>query len=58
VLWASIHVQYGPSILLIYIFVLSVGLGILRRRVNTTATFLAHAAYNSLGVLLAYFFGI
>jgi membrane protease YdiL (CAAX protease family) len=58
VLWASIHVQYGPSLLLIYIFVLSIGLGILRRRVNTTATFLAHAGYNSLGVLLAYFFGI
>jgi membrane protease YdiL (CAAX protease family) len=58
VLWASVHVQYGPSILLIYIFILSVGLGILRRHVNTTATFLTHAGYNSLGVLLAYFFGI
>jgi uncharacterized protein len=57
VLWASVHVQYGPSILLVYIFVLSIGLGILRRRVNTTATFLTHAGYNSLGVLLTYYFG-
>jgi membrane protease YdiL (CAAX protease family) len=57
VLWASIHFQYGPSILLVYIFVLSVGLGILRNRINTTASFLAHAAYNSLSVLLAYFLG-
>lgn len=57
VLWASVHVQYGPSILLVYIFVLSIGLGVLRRRVNTTATFLTHAGYNSLGVLLTYFFG-
>ena len=56
-LWASLHIQYGPSLLLVYIFVLSVGLGILRKRVNTTATFLAHAGYNSRGVLLAYFFG-
>ncbi len=57
VLWASLHVQYGPSIILIYIFVLSIGLGILRNRINTTATFLAHAGYNASGVLLAYFFG-
>jgi len=58
VLWASLHVQYGPSLILGYIFVLSVALGILRRRINTTATFLAHTAYNSLAVLLAYFFGV
>ena len=57
ILWASMHVQYGPSIVLVYIFVLSVGLGVLRKRINTTATFLAHAGYNALGVLLAYLFG-
>lgn len=57
ILFASLHVQYGPSVLLIFVFLLSVGLGILRRRVNTTASFLAHAGYNSLGILIAYFFG-
>jgi membrane protease YdiL (CAAX protease family) len=57
-LFASMHVQYGPSLLLGYLFVVSVGLGLLRRHINTTASFLAHAGYNSLGVLLAYFFGV
>ena len=57
-LFASMHVQYGPSLLLGYIFVLSIGLGLLRRYVNTTASFLAHAGYNTLGILAAYFFGM
>ena len=57
VLWASLHVQYGPSISVIYIFLLSIAFGILRNRINTTATFIAHAAHNFLAVLLAYFFG-
>jgi membrane protease YdiL (CAAX protease family) len=57
VLFASMHVQYGPSLLLVYVFLLSVGLGLLRRHINTTASFLAHAGYNSLGVILPYFFG-
>jgi CAAX protease family protein len=58
VLFASMHVQYGPSLLLIYVFLLSVGLGLVRRHINTTASFLAHAGYNSLGIILAYFFGV
>lgn len=57
-LWAVIHIQYGPSVLLVNIFVLSVALGILRRRINTTATFIAHAGFNFLTVVLAYFFGV
>lgn len=57
ILFASMHVQYGPSLLLGYVFVLSVGLGLLRRHINTTASFLAHTGYNSLLILLAYFFG-
>jgi membrane protease YdiL (CAAX protease family) len=56
VLFASMHVQYGPSLLLGYIFVLSVGLGFLRRRFNATASFLAHAGYNFVSVMAAYFF--
>ncbi|MDQ3863627.1 MAG: CPBP family intramembrane metalloprotease [Actinomycetota bacterium] len=57
VLFASMHVQYGASLLLVYVFVLSIGLGLLRRYVNTTASFLAHAGYNTLGILALYFFG-
>lgn len=57
ILFASMHVQYGPSLLLGYVLLLSVGLGVLRNRINTTASFLAHAGYNCLGVLLAYFLG-
>ena len=56
VLFASMHVQYGPSLLLGYIFFLSVGLGYLRRRFNTTASFLAHVGYNFVSVMAAYFF--
>jgi hypothetical protein len=44
--------------LLIYVFLLSVGLGLLRRYINTTASFLAHAGYNSVGIILTYFFGM
>ena len=58
ILFASMHVQYGPSLLLGYVFLLSIGLGLLRRRINTTASFLAHAGYNSLVIILAYFFGM
>ena len=58
ILFASMHVQYGPSLLLGYLFVISVGLGLLRKHINTTASFAAHAGYNTLGVLLAYFFGL
>ncbi|MGI8650818.1 MAG: CPBP family intramembrane glutamic endopeptidase [Rubrobacter sp.] len=55
-LFASMHIQYGPSLLLGYIFVLAVGLGLLRKYINTTASFLAHAGYNAATVLIAYFF--
>ncbi len=55
-LFASMHVQYGPSLLLGYIFLLSIGLGLLRRYINTTASFVAHATYNTLSILAAYFF--
>ncbi len=57
VLFASMHIQYGPSVLLVYLLLLSAGLGLLRKHINTTASFLAHAAYNSISVILAYFFG-
>ena len=55
VLFASMHKQYGPSVALAYIFLLSVALGVLRRRLNTTASLLAHASYDFLLTILAYF---
>jgi len=57
-LFASIHLQYGPSIVLIHIFVLSVGFGLLRKYVNTTAAFITHAGYNFTLVILSYFVGV
>jgi uncharacterized protein len=58
ILFASIHLQYGPSIVLLHIFVISVGFGLLRKYVNTTASFLAHAGYNFTLVILSYFFSV
>lgn len=56
-LFAALHVQYGPSVSIAYIFVLSIGLGLLRSRINTSAAFVAHAGYNFFSVLLAHFLG-
>lgn len=58
VLFASMHIQYGPSVVLGYVFLLAVGLGLLRRYINTTASFIAHAGYNSVSLLLAYFLSV
>ncbi len=55
VLFTSMHVQYGPSVLLGFVLLLSLGLGLIRERINTTASFVAHAAYNALAILLTYY---
>ena len=57
-LFASVHTQYGLSILLVHIFLISVGFGLLRKYANTTLAFITHATYNFTLVLLSYFFGI
>lgn len=56
-LFASLHVQYGPSVSLVYVLVLSVGLGLLRKKINTSAAFVSHAGYNFATVVLAYLLG-
>lgn len=56
-LFAALHIQYGPSVSIVYIVLLSVGLGLLRKRINTSAAFVAHASYNFLGVVLGHFLG-
>ena len=55
VLFACMHTQYGPSLALLDLFLFSVGVGLLRRRINTTAAFAAHASYNFVLAMLGYF---
>jgi uncharacterized protein len=63
VLWtalvfAAVHTQYGLSLDAAAVFVLAIGLGLLRRLTNTTTTTTCHVVYNTLvgigvsGVLL------
>ena len=54
ILFTSIQFHYGPSILLGRVFVLSVGFGNLRKCVNATAAFLAHAGDNFMLVMMSY----
>lgn len=53
VLWtslvfAAVHSQYGLSLDAIAVFVLAIGLGLLRRVANTTTTTICHVTYNTL----------
>ncbi len=53
VLWtslvfASVHTQYGLSLDAAAVFVLAIGLGLLRRWTNTTTTTTCHVVYNTL----------
>ena len=45
-IFAVSHVQYGLSPATLAIFLLSVILGIIRRRSNTTVAIIVHAGYN------------
>jgi membrane protease YdiL (CAAX protease family) len=46
VLFTAIHTEYGLSVDLVTIFVLAIGLGLVRRYANTTACCVAHASFN------------
>jgi uncharacterized protein len=46
--FAAIHTQYGLSLDSLAVFILAVGLGVLRRVTNTTTTVLCHVAYDTL----------
>ncbi len=52
-LFALVHSQYLFSFALLIVFILGLGMGIVRNRVNTTASILTHALYNATLVLLA-----
>jgi membrane protease YdiL (CAAX protease family) len=44
--FTSIHTQYGFSVDLLAVFVLAIGLGLLRKYTNTTTSSLCHTTYN------------
>jgi CAAX protease family protein len=46
VLFASIHTQYSLSFDTLAVFAIGMGLGLLRKYTNTTASCIAHATYN------------
>lgn len=48
VLFTSIHAEYGLSIDIPTIFLIAVGLGLIRKYANTTASITCHVAYNLL----------
>ena len=48
ILFASVHTQYGLSFDVIGVFVLSCGLGLLRRFANTTTSIVCHVSYDLL----------
>ena len=47
-MFAAVHTQYGLSLDVLGVLVLSVGLGLLRRYTNTTTSALCHVAYDLL----------
>ena len=47
-LFTAIHTEYGLSIDVLTIFVIAIGLGLIRRYANTTASITCHVAYNLL----------
>jgi membrane protease YdiL (CAAX protease family) len=52
--FAAIHSQYGLSLDAVAVFILAIGLGLLRRFANTTTTIVCHVIYNAVvGVGLA-----
>jgi CAAX protease family protein len=50
-LFAAIHTEYGLSIDVVTIFVIAIGLGLIRRYANTTTTITCHVVYNLLASL-------
>ena len=57
-LFTSIHTQYGLSFDALAVFVVAIGLGLIRKYTNTTTSSLCHVTYNLLaGVGIAGLFG-
>jgi membrane protease YdiL (CAAX protease family) len=47
-LFTSIHTEYGLSFDALAVFVIAIGLGLIRKYANTTSSCLCHASYNLL----------
>lgn len=45
-LFALIHIQYGPTLVLVWVFAHGIAYGLIRRHINTTTAVLAHAIYD------------
>ncbi|MFQ5340937.1 MAG: type II CAAX prenyl endopeptidase Rce1 family protein [Anaerolineae bacterium] len=56
-LFTFAHAQYSLSPALIGIFIVGLGLGVVRNRANTTASILVHASFNFLQVIAATYLG-
>ncbi|HKF76041.1 MAG TPA: CPBP family intramembrane glutamic endopeptidase [Candidatus Dormibacteraeota bacterium] len=48
IVFAVVHTQYGLSLDTVAVFILAIGLGLLRRVANTTTSTICHVAYNAL----------
>ena len=53
ILFAVVHVQYGLTPVTVFVVILAVLLGLIRRRTNTTIAIFVHAGYNFVLGLLA-----
>lgn len=53
IVFASLHVQYGLSFTIVGIFLLSIILGLIRKRINTSASIITHAVFDTLAVLFS-----
>jgi len=52
ILFSFLHFQYGALWMLLIIFILSISLGYLRNKTNTTISMIAHTCYNTSQVLI------
>jgi membrane protease YdiL (CAAX protease family) len=53
IVFALLHVQYGFSFTILSIFGVSLILGYLRQRINTSASIITHIVYDVIAVLLS-----
>ncbi len=52
-LFALIHLHYGPTLLLLELFIVGIILGLIRNRLNTTAAIIVHSSFDIIALLAA-----
>jgi uncharacterized protein len=55
ILFTLIHVHYGPTVLLLELFIVGVILGVIRQRLNTTAAIIVHAGFDFFAITSSLF---